>query len=521
MAERYQPSLTYRATGSAAGAQAQTAQVRAELAGSLQNVALQWIQRRQAAAGSAAGAQVTGTPKLKSNLTTYGRAYNDAALRNYTIEKYAEAEQEIGRIEAESGSDPDKFRELASGVRSGALSGALPEARAEIGQMYARRIGEGATRIIKKRVAEQKEENLAILQKGLDTVSDSISRKMSSGNPELMLEAEEEEVQYNLMIDGAVNSGDLTPAQAIALKGQAQKTVTRQIITGEFERQISEGDPVKFIGRVMTQPIENLSDAEKQVVVGELFQRLNRYQALVAENSQLADAEQKQRWKQGERDATVRTLRRSITVGELARMVENDELDPSIGRTLSNELASNPKSTDDSLVKLAVETNLLGISEEDLRSIGGLSDSTRADLILKRREETESWRNDQGAQEAVRRIDVALGIPSGLGPQFQVSIEPAKATAAARARSYFYDLVEALPPVERKARYLEMGDKAIKEMNRDLNRAALDKKRNTIQSFIKTHGAPEDMNEEERAEYDKNLKRWNDEAAKLEAEISK
>jgi hypothetical protein len=254
--------------------------------------------------------------------------------------------------------------------------------------------------------------------------------------------------------------------------------------------------------------------------VGGLFQRLNRYQALVAENSQLADAEQKARWEKGNRDATVAVLRRQISSAELARMVENDELDPNRSVTLSNELASPAKASDDPRVKFAVETNLLAFEEDDIAGLGSLSHDTRAELILKRREEAETWKADQGAQEAVRRIDVALGIPAGLGPQYSISVTPDQAKAAANARSYFYDLIEALPEAERKTRYFEMADKAVKETGKDVKRAALATEQRSLQSYLKQVGRPEDMNDTERAEYDATVKRRRDRMQQLEKDLA-
>lgn len=518
MAQRYQRDSTYQPPG-VSMARAQTAQSLADTLAAFRRQVAGLAIEAQTRRGAQAGAESTGTPRLRSNATAFGRAYNDAALRNYVIEKYSEAEVELGRLEAEAGADPDKFRALADGLRRGAIQGALPQARAQLSEIYQRRIAEGIVRLDAKRIQQQKELNRATLQQGLDTVADSISRKMASGNPVLMAEAEQEENEYAAMIDGAVESGDLTPAEAVALKAEGVKRVTQQIVTGEFERQMREGDPVRFIARVMDQPVTNLSDEEKQQLVGQLFQRLNRYQALIHEQRELADAEQKARWKRGEQVATVAALRRQLSVSEIARMVENDELDPAVGRTLESMITSPAKAIDDPQVKFQVETNLLRYSEEDIANMAGLSHETRADLILKRREEAETWRNDQGAQEALRRIDVALGIPSGLGPQFQLQITPEKATAAAKARSYFYDLVEALPEAERKARYFEMADKAVKAVGSDVKRGELARAEQALRNYLDQVGPPDQMDDLERAEYEATVKRRQEQINRLRQEI--
>lgn len=522
MARRYESSLAVRVTGADMGP-ANSSQQLAETLRSFTRTGTGILRERQARRGAEAGAEATGgAPTLRKPFSAFNRAYNDAALRGYLIEQYTDAEQQLARIESEAGSDPEMFRQLADGARKGSVSGAIAEAKGDVNEIWGRGIASRIGGVEARRVAEQRTYNKAILQQGLDTVGASISRKITSGDPGLMAEAGEEEVQYRLMIDGAVESGDITEAEAVVLRSGAEKRVTQELVFGEFEREIRSGDPVAFIGKVMTQPVENLSDDEKQATVAGLFQRLNRYQALLSEGDQLETAEQKARWEAGERDATVRALRREITNADLARMVENDELDPAVGRTLSNEISSPSRAVDDEALKFQVETNLLTYTEGDIAGMGGLSHATRSDLILKRREQAEGWRNDQGAQEALRRIDVALGIPSGLGPQFQISITEEKAEAAANARSYFYDLVEATPEEERKVKYFELADQAITSMRSDLTRTDLARARSRLQQYqdqTLQGRSLEELREAERVQYDEEVKRLNDQINRLESSL--
>lgn len=520
MADGFQRRAYFQPSGIDTG----SAQVGARLAGVLQ----QFSQRAEGmgeqlaaiegqSAGAEAGAQ--GEPKLRSNLTAYGRAYNDAAVRNYVISKFTEMEQQLARVETDAGSDPDKFVQVSQGVRDGALGKALPQARGLLAEVYSRRIAEGATRVIQKQGAEQKALNGAMLEQGATSLTDSISRKLLSGDPRLMAEAAQEEAVLAQMIDGAVASNDLTPAEAVTMKANRAKEITEQMTYGLFEHEMQEGDPVSFIARVMAQPIENLSDAEKQVVISNLFTRLNQHQSLIAEADQQETLEQKTRWKEGERDATLAMLQRRLTLGKLSRMVANDELDPAIARTLENDLTTAKQGVDDPALEQEVRTNLLAYEEDDIAHMGGLSHDTRAELILKRREESETWRNDQGAQEALRRIDVALGIPSGLGPQFQLTVSPEKAKAAASARSYFYDLVESLPADQRKAKYFEMADKAVGETGKDVKRIELEKLRQKLDGIHATYRAQIDPDEQQQKDYEEAVKRRSDQIKRLEQEI--
>jgi hypothetical protein len=516
MARRYEPSLAVSPAGTSSAAVATQSTLASTLT-SFRNRATEFGAARGARRGAAAGAASTGKPTLRNELSASGRAYNNAAIRNYVIEHYENADIELGRVEHEAGSNPEKFRTLAEGVRRGALSGALPEARGELTEIYARRIAEGTQRLQHAQRTEQRAYNKAILAQGLETVSDSISRKMTSGDQTLMAQAQDEELQYQLMIDGAVADATLTPAEGVTLLTDSRKRVTRQIVTGQFEHELREGDPLGFIGRVMAQPVEDLSDDEKGAVVSQLFERMNRWQSLAAEGAQLEDAERKGRWRDGERQATVGTLRRALTIGDITDMVARDELDPAVGRTLVENLSSPTRNIDDQRLLLDVETNLLAYDEEDIAGMGGLSHATRADLILKRRADSEGWRNEPGAQEALRRIDVALGIPAGLGPQFQIAITPEKATAAAKARSFFYDLVEGTPEPERKAKMFALADEAIATMQSDVRAIELSDVRDRLSSYQRAVGDPEAMNEDERAEYDATVKRYQERIGVLEA----
>lgn len=522
MARRYEPSLTVRVAGADMGPANASQQLAETLRGFTRmggGMLRERQLRRGAEAGAAAPVGADGKPTLRKPFSAFNRSYNDAALRGYLIEQYTDAEAQLARIEGEAGNDPEKFRTLADGARKGSVSGAVGQAKGDVNEIWQRGITSRIGGITARQTAERRAYNKAILQDGLETVGASISRKLTSGDPELMLQAQEEEVQYQLMIDGAVASKDLTEAEGVVLRSTAAKKLTQELVFGAFEREMRTGDPVAFIGKVMSQPVENLNDDEKQQTVAGMFQRLNRYEALLSEGNQLATAEQKGRWAAGERDATVRALRRDITNVDLARMVENDELDPAVGRTLSNEISSPTRANDDEALKFKVETNLLTYSEADIAGMGGLSHKTRSDLILKRREEAEGWRNDQGAQEALRRIDVELGIPSGLGPQFQIAITEEKATAAANARSYFYDLVEATPEEERKAKYFELADQAITQMRTGLTQTDLAKARTSLQQFQGAVKNPADMNERERREYDETVKRYTDQINRLESSL--
>lgn len=305
------------------------------------------LGRRSAQLGAAEGAQSTGTPQLKNNFTAFGRAYNDAALRNYSIEQYAEIEKQLGRLENESTADPDKFQALADGVRRGILKAAPAEARADIVNLFSRRMAEGVVRLDGQRLDERKKLNRGMIEQGLQTVSDSISRKAASGNPQLMAEIEEDELQYELMVQGGLNDGTLSQVEASVLRANGKKRITAQVITGLFERETKAGNPVQFLEKLMDSAPEDLSDDDKQQLVGNLFTRLNRRNTLERESEQLQADELKQRYAKGEKHATLQLLSGQLSTDRIEQLVANDYLEPSVARTLQNELESGGTKVDD------------------------------------------------------------------------------------------------------------------------------------------------------------------------------
>lgn len=406
-------------------------------------------------------AGVEGTPKLKSNLTSFGRAYNNAAIRNYGIQAYSDIEQTIGKLEAESQGDPNKLKFLSDEVRKEVVKNALPEARGDVLTMFNRRLSEGVVRTTRQQIDNQRASNKAYLQQGLDTVTDAISRKLTSGDPALMAEAEEDELHYSVLIDGAVASGDLTMAEAVALKADGAKRVTTQVVLGQFERSIDEGDPVGYISNVIDQPVDNLADSEKQQVVGEMFRRLNQRQALTRERGELDNAEAKARYAAGEKQATLDLLNGRLTVDRVEKLVAADYLDPTVARTLRNELLEGPKRSDDSAERFHVETNLLSFSEEEIRDNRKLSWDTKRELIETRRKESSGWKSTQQAREAADRIDRALGILPGVDSRL-LSDEDRRARD--QALTEWYDAVDSLPEEERRLKSIELSGSVIQRV---------------------------------------------------------
>lgn len=480
MATRYQRDTLYQPQAPDFSA----SNTASQLAGALSSFSRRMgerYQNAQAERGAAAGAQSQGTPKFKSNLTTYGRAYNNAAQRNYAIEQYTEIEKQLGRLENESAADPEKFQALADGVRKGMLKAAPAESRADISNLFSRRLSEGVVRLDGQRIKQQKDLNRGTLEQGLQIMSDSISRKAASGDATLMAEIEEDELHYDLMIQGGLNDGTLTPVEGQVLRNQGKKRVTSQVITGLFEREVTAGNPVNFLERLMDSSPQDLSDAEKQQLVGTLFTRLNQRNALAREQDQLDSDEQKAKYARGEKAATMDLLTGRLTTKRIESLVENDDLDPGVARTLQNELEQGGPKSDDDQERFHVETNVLEFSEDEIAQNAKLSWDTRRELIEKRRELSEGWRSTQQAREGAERIDRALGIIPGMDSKM---LSKDDRRARDQALTEWYNTVDALPPEERQAKSIELSEKVITNVIR--NNASNERKRleNRLAAYV-------------------------------------
>lgn len=463
MARRYQRDTLYQPPG-VDDSKARTSQALAQALSGFTRQAANIGAVLNAQKGEQAGAMSTGKPDLKSKFTAYGQAFNNAATRNYLIEQFTDMETQIGRVENEAGNDPDLFLAQADGVRKGALENSLPEVRGQLAEMYAKRVAEGASRITKAKIKEEKDLAKVRINEGLTTLTDSISRKMTSGDPNLMAQAEEEELQLSMMIDGAVNSGDLTAAEAVVMKGDATKGITKQIITGEFERQVKAGNGVDFIGKVMASPdIADLADDEKQQLVGELFTRLNRHQALQQEQAQTDETSRKLVYDQAERNLTRLWMAGKLTVDVLTAYNDQGVASPETVQKFYGRLRENPDAPSDPRVKALLSLNILDadITEDVIMDRGDLSWPDKQKLIEERRKKLADFADTEISQEARRRISAAFGGSDGFSIAF---LEPDKAKQRGDALTLWWNWMNGVPPEKRDEVALTLAQDAVKQV---------------------------------------------------------
>jgi hypothetical protein len=463
--DRVNPALID--TGIQSNGRAAAAQELAGLFKQFERTGLEAVAANSQDVGRRQGAEAgrTDHPGFRTGmagLTAYGRAYNDAATRSYAIQSQMAADEAATRLEAEAGDDPEHFR-MAFGARADeVVKNAPPEARQILAQAYDQRMAEGVSRLVQKQTATMRQNDRDILSEGIARSADRLAQLQASDDPALMERGTEEQVKLDLLISGALNSGTISATEAGALRLDATRQTTKKLASYRFQKELDSpyGNPVGFIQNLIdfNKTSESLPPDEEEKLVSGLLEDLRQHNALLAMGQKDSDLEQKQRWELGDNLATNSMLDGKLTVSKLSDMLDNDELDPSVARTLYNELQSGNDRPDDSRERFRVETALLETSEDDIAKDSRLSWSTRRELILKRREQMNGWRGTQQAREGAERIDRALNILPGT-PVAAQSEEFLRKRE--RALTEWYNEIDGMPPEKRQAAIISVADRII------------------------------------------------------------
>lgn len=420
-------------------------------------------QRRGTAEGAAAGA--TGKPEFQKGwrtLTAYGEAYNNSALRSYAVHAEADAEDTSARLEVEAGTDPTKFRATMEAVANSTIKNAPPEARAVLQDIYGKSLAAGLGRVSQRQAVESNKTARADTAEGIGRSVDRIAQWRASNDPALAVQADEEEVKLQMLVDAAVRDGTISQVEGAAVHKDAYNEIIKQTVTERFKKEIQNpyGDPVKFIRRVQEEnkTSEALPPDEEEKLVGSLLTTLREENSLDAAGRAQQNAEADARHQLGDRTATAALLSNQLTQSTLLKMVESDDLEPATARTLLNELTSGDTAKSDPKTLFSTETNLLNMSEEDITTERGLTWADRSRLILKRREWASGWRGTQEGREGSERIDRALGLAPGIT---NALLSDDQKKQRERALTDWYTSVDALPPAERQAKSIAISEEVI------------------------------------------------------------
>jgi hypothetical protein len=402
--------------------------------------------------GEAAGRN--GEPNFRTglrSLTAYGAAYNNAALRSYAIQAEGDAAAQAARLEVDAQNDPERFLATFGAIRDETIKNAPPMARAALGEIYNRHLNAGVTRLQQAQAIELNKQARADVAEGIERAVENIANLYASTDPNDFALVEEEEAKLRLLLDGARGDRTITDVEWAALNDKTQRQIVAKTVVARFRQELESpyGNPVDFIERVKKENIksEALSPSEEAELVDQLISELQQYNALHSAELRQDSALMKQRYEEGDREATAKLLAGELTVPQLRAMVQQQRLDPARATTLANMLESGGVEVDDPQIAFHTRVNLLRYTDDEIEGISALTWKTRADLILQKREMEKTWKSTQTAREAESRIERALGILPGT----QLSLlTDEQRDALDRAKTEWYDDVDRLPPAERE-----------------------------------------------------------------------
>ena len=485
-----------------ANASSQLADVFASFSRAGSDVGAQLSSELGARRGAEAGA--TGAPKMRSTLTAYGKAYNDSATRSYAIRAENDANETAARLEVEAGTDVEKFRKSMEEVRRATVGEAPAEARAIVDEIYARRSGQGLARIQGALATELRDEGRELISEDIAQRVERISVLRSNDDAESIAEATEEQLKLQLMIDGAVNTGDMSPTEGEAIRRTANRDIIFNTVKQRFQNELEDpaGDPIGMIEDVkeIIQQDQSLTPEEEAKLESALMASLSDHNQLRNARRLQADAQQETLYGAGDKYATELLLSGELTHSKLLQMVELDQLKPATARTLQNELdAPTRTAKSDPKELFTVETNLLRLTEEDIVGNRGLVWADRSRLIQKRREELASWKGTQVAREAFDRIDRALGIVPGVDPRM---LSEEELEMRDSALTELYNVIDALPPEEQQAALLPRAQEVIQSRIRTTSLNEADRLRGILQRYRDSVGDPAELDGTQRKDYD-------------------
>lgn len=499
----YQPSRVPSGQGAALGTLAEELQRFGEFSRGIYEE--QAIPKAQLAGEEAAA---RGDTKMRSGHNRVNQAYNEALVRAYALDAYADIHATLSQYEVEAGTDVGKFKSMVAGYRTGKIPAMLPAAQPIISQALQQRELDGVQRIGTLMAAEGHLNAVSQSERGLKTMEDQISRLYTAGDQNSIARADALTETYLSGLDANVAGGLYTERQAAAKRTEMYKNVTRNVAIGRMEAELAKpgGNPVGVIEEVMSKASPMLSDEERVGLTADLLQRLNIHQTIAAEKVLQEQGATQVLWAAGEKRATQLLLRGQLTATTLDRMVTNDELDPSIARSLRTALKEGGGTSDDK-EQFMVETNLYDYSEEEIRDNPRLSWADKTALINKKRELEGGWQDSNPAQEARSRIDKELGIVPG---SIMAALPDAVKTARGRALSAWYDRVDALPPEKRIPEAIKVAEEVIDEIIRSNINLKVEQLRSRRDAFVAGAGNPAKMSKGEKLKYDEKLKAYND-----------
>jgi hypothetical protein len=183
-----------------------------------------------------------------------------------------------------------------------------------------------------------------------------------------------------------------------------------------------------------------------------LYARLERHNALERAGDALAQQTQEAKWEAGDQASMEEFLQGKLSMQTILGRVQNGDLKPSTSRVYVDMLRGGG-STDDAHGRLVVETSLDQFTEQQILARRDLTDDTKRELILKKRQLESEVLGSPQAAEGGRILRRAIGIQDGV-PNPIVSQQQLRSLAD--AQNEYYSELQALPPEQRSSQAIQL-----------------------------------------------------------------
>ncbi len=486
--------------------------------------------KRGALAGAASGA--TGHPQYREGLkqfTTFGRAFNIAATGAYAVEAEAQADDTAARLRVQANNNPDTFRTTYSAVRDSVLKNAPAEAVPMLTELYNKRLAAGLAAISGDQAQQQQQLHRQTYDEGVARLTSRVAILQGSQNPQDQLEAMDEHTKLSALIDGGVNSGLYSVAEAKAMNINAMRTITAQVFQTQVDRELSkpDGDVITLLDNFRKAHEDNLSDPtqtpilsepEYQKLMADATTKIREQNLLVSMNRRDGKTAEQLKFEAGDQMYTSQLFQGVLTDRKLDVAVRNGDLKPETARSLHNMLNSGmgPTKSDPAAYARAIhDPNFLDMDGQDIANLPGISTADKLGLLKEQERRNASWENTQSVKQAKGSISAALKILPGT-PTAALSDDQRRGLTDATQE--FLQIMNDTDPAKRDGYAATAAQTAIKhvrikDLQEQINSLAIRR-----QSAMANHG-PGTSDQWDDAKMQKYLKQQDDAAAALRNQL--
>ena len=422
--------------------------------------------------GEAAGA--SGAPSLKTGIaqyTAFGAAYNNAATGAFLTESEIHAEDTAAKLRIQANNDPAAFAKIYGAAADAAVKEAPAQVQGAMRDLYNRHLAAGVSALSGEQALQIQQTQKAVYDEGTERGISRVAILQGSPNAADQAAAVDEHAKLIARIQGGVNSGLYSPAEADAKLINATREITAQVFSTNVDRSISDMAAGKGSAGVVTL-LENfrkaheqnladpsqppvLSEDEYQKLMQGAKQKLQQENIIEAYDRRDSKSAEQLKFEAGDRTITVAMSTPGASPVVLRQMIQDmvhtEDLKPEVGRAVLNSLQRgqdappNKRGLFDALNNPA----RFDWKPEDIAhkiDIGEVNAAQAIELTQKIETQRQGWEGHAAIKDAHAMLNDKLKLPSGIALE-TASDEQKK--AAADASVEFTKQMNAIPVEKR------------------------------------------------------------------------